>query len=340
MKRFYMPVFGALLAASLVFAFTMHAQARSKRLIMKDGSYQTAVRWEVKGERVRYLSAERYEWEELPASLIDWPATEKYTKEAEAADAAEQKRVAVDAEAERKEQEIKTPTVAPGIQLPDGGGVYLLDVYQNKPELVELVQSGGEIHKNMGRNILRSVIDPIAISSKQSIEITGAKSRVQAHSQQPAIYVDISEGESDGDASIAPDYGGSKSAGKQSVDPSKPMPLAQRFRIVRLEQKKDTRVIGNLKIMFYGKVSQQGNWVPAQVEPVTSEWVKLIPSAPLKPGEYAVAEMLGEKQMNFFVWDFGVDPTAPENPTAWLPVQPKTPPAGADDKPGLQSRPK
>ena len=340
MKCFYSMFFSALVAAMLLSASTIDAQGRSKRLILKDGSYQPAVRWEVKGNRVRYLSAERYEWEELPASLIDWPATEKYAKEAEAADAAEQKRVAAEDEAERKEEAIRTPTVAPGIQLPDGGGVYLLDMYQNKPELVELVQSGGEIHKNMGRNILRSVVDPIAISSKQSIEISGARSRVQAHSLEPAIFIDISEGDTGDDASVSADSGASKEAGKKNAGEQKPVPPAQRFRIIRLEQKKDSRVIGNLKIMFYGKVSQQGNWVGAQVEPVTSEWLKVTPAVPLKPGEYAVAEMLGEKQMNFFVWDFGVDPNAPQNPSVWVPVQPRTAPAASDEKPGLQSRPK
>ncbi len=115
--------------------------------------------------------------------------------------------------------------------------------------------------------------------------------------------------------------------------------MAQRFRIVQLEKKKDSRVIGNLKIMFYGTMSQQENLISTQVEQVTSEWIKVTPAASLKPGEYAVAEMLAEKQMNLFVWDFGVDPSAPQNPSAWTPVQPKTTPTGKDDTPVLQSRP-
>ena len=80
-----------------------------------------------------------------------------------------------------------------------------------------------------------------------------------------------------------------------------------------MQSKDNKRVVGAIKIAVYGKVSQEQNLIPTTAEQLTGGWVKVTPKEPLAPGEYAVAEMLGKEGMNLYVWDFGVNPSAPAN---------------------------
>src|ERR1700740_2747715 len=93
------------------------AQELAKRLFLKDGSYQLVTKYEVKGDRVRYMSAERGEWEEIPTSIVDWPATEKNEKDG-AAGAAAPEAVQLDKEAAHEQEldEAQLPQVAPGLR--------------------------------------------------------------------------------------------------------------------------------------------------------------------------------------------------------------------------------
>ena len=112
-----------------------------------------------------------------------------------------------------------------------------------------------------------------------------------------------------------------------------------RYGIVRVETKKDTRIVGKLNVAVYGKVSQKESWIPVTTAPL-GDWVKLTPSEPLPPGEYAVVELLDKKQVNLFVWDFGVNPAAPANASAWTPQQPEKSNTGTNQSPVLEKRPK
>src|SRR3954463_13431767 len=167
----------------------------TKRLILKDGSYQPVAKYEIKGDRVRYLSAERYEWEEMPKDLIDWPATEKYEQQVKSGTVSKSaEEIDKEVEQEKKEEEARTPEVAPNLRLPLTGGVYMKDVYRDQPQLVELNQSGSEINKNMKGNILRATINPFA-SAKQKIELAGAHAKVQLHVPRPVIYLNVESDE-------------------------------------------------------------------------------------------------------------------------------------------------
>ncbi len=309
-----MLAFGALAAPALA-----QNPNLTKRLILKDGSYQPATKWEIQGNRVRYYSAERYTWEEIPYSLIDWPATDKWNQEREAnAISAETRDVSKEIEDEKKKEEEQSPTVAPGVRLPANGGVMLLDHYKGEPQLLELAQSGTDVNKQMGRNILRAAINPVA-TAKQSIELEGPHAKQQSHDTLPTIFINI-----DTDSN--------------STKGDTPVAAASRFRLIRCQVKKDVRVAGNIKVAITGKVSQQENFIDVVSVPYSGDWVKVTPAKELAPGEYALAEMLGDKQMNLYVWDFGVNPAAPANPTAWKPAQPAPQPADSNKTPALNKR--
>ena len=292
----------------------------SHRIVLKDGNYQRASKCQVIGDRVHYMSAERSDWEDLPVSLVDWEATNKYelgqgeppklSAEAAAVDAEE--------EAERRQEEEKSPEIRPGLRLPSQGGIFLLDVYRDNPELIELVQNGGQLNQNRKSNILRAAINPLS-KAKQTIEIKGPRAAVQAHVPQPAIYVNI---DTDQDTRTSP---GARD-------------LSDHFRIVRATSRRDLRVVGAIEVAVYGKVSQKESYVQTRSEPLNRQWIKVVPAEPLDPGEYALVEMLG-KDVNMYVWDFGVSPTAPENASAWKPVPVSDTEGGTRDVPNLNKRP-
>jgi hypothetical protein len=287
-----------------VSAPSVHAQDLAKRLILKDGSYQSVTKYEVKGERVRYLSAERGEWEEIPKSLVDWPATEKYEKD-RAAGASTPEAIELDKEfeSEKEADEALSPHVAPGLQLPEEGGVFLLETYEGHPELVPIDQRGGSVNKNMKGNILRAAVNPIA-SAHQTVEVPGKHAPVQSHVGVPALYINI-------------DRNGDQPAENPPTKDAEAVPPAERFRIVRLELKGEKRVVGDIKIAVYGKISQDAKFVPSTSQPMKGGWTKLTPTETLPNGEYAVVEMLGKEGMNLYVWDFGVNPNAAANSVAF-----------------------
>ena len=315
----------------LALALGASAQQNPKRLILKDGSYQSVTKWEQVGTRVRYYSAERYTWEELPVDLVDWVATDRYNRAHDSKRTVDAAQIAQEDEAEHKADELRSPTVAPGLKLPDGGGVFLFDTFHSQPQLVELVQSGGELNKQTGKNILRAALNPLALSSRQTIELKGLHAAIQAHEAQPVIYVNVD---------TTDDSSNSDSSAGTTTPKNDRDQMPDRYRIIRMEEKKDKdkRIVGNLNIAVYGKVSQKENWIKTNSTPL-GEWVKVTPAEPLTPGEYALVEMLDAKQMNLYVWDFGVNPDAPANPAAWTPRQPGNNPTGTNESPVLQKRP-
>jgi hypothetical protein len=288
------------------------AQDTPHRLILKDGSYQLVTKYEVKGDRVRYYSTEREDWEELPNSLVDWPATEKFEK-----DRTTPPPEAVELEKELDRVEAPLPEVAPGLRIPEDTGVFLLDNFQGEAQLLEINQTEGDVNRNTKVNILKGTINPVS-ALKQTIELVGAHAAIQSHVEVPALYVKLEE---------TPAQPAAKADSTRSSDPQKPQQPEQpldRFRILHVEVKGNKRIVGDVKRQVTGKMSHEQQVVKTTATNLNGGWLKLTPTQNLAPGEYALVEMAEQGAMNLYVWDFGVNPKAAQNPNPWKPDK-KTP---------------
>ena len=333
----------AVLIVLLAFPSHVTAQDLARRLILKDGSYQAVTKYEVKGDRVRYKSAERDEWEELPSALVDWPATEKYEKDRVTSALPEASALDKETDAEREAEESHLPQVAPGLRLPEDSGVFLLDNFQGQPQLVEMQQAEGELNRNTRGNIFRGAINPVA-SAKQTVELEGEHAAVHAHVAVPSIYINVDDEDSsrsrppNGETASAkpsePSLDAPRAESQRPQQPQQPVqPIVpfDRFRIVRAKVKGGKRTVGDLKRAVTGKVSQEQSTVKTTIDRVSGGWLKLTPTEDLAPGEYAVVEMNGSEGMNLYVWDFGVNPNAPANANPWKPDAKPTEPGKAKE---------
>jgi hypothetical protein len=330
LRRFVGRLLVRLIAPTLAL-LALHAPAQdlSKRLILRDGSYQLCSKYEVKGDRVRYMSAERNEWEELPSALVDWPATEKYEKDRVASAIPEAAAIDEETEADRQAELARLPQVAPGLRLPQDSGIFMLDNFQGQPQLVELQQSEGDINPNLKTNILRGAI-PMA-GAKQTIELDGEHSFIRAHVAVPSLYINVDaetnneppSGETDSAKPSLPSLDAPRTQPQQAQQPEQAIVLFNRFRIVHVKVKDGKRIVGDLKRTAAGKVSQQQDFVKTTIDRVSGGWLKLTPVTDLAPGEYALIEIKGNEGMNLYVWDFAVNANAPANANPYKPEEKK-----------------
>jgi hypothetical protein len=320
-------LFVVLLFLSVAAALPALAQAPSQRLVLKDGSYQVVAKYQRVGDRVRYFSAERGQWEELPADLVDWAATEQWAKDHAPGAAPPPEPVAPsipEAAAIDKEElreRARTPDVIPGLRLPDEEGVWALDTYHDQPELVVLVQNTGNVNHQTGHNVLRSALNPIG-GIQQTIQIPGAASKVQLHVNEPELYVSLTTTDEDVASSSAvtvDTHGGGSAKNKDAIS----SPTSQ-YAIVRVRSnlKHNYRVVSGVKVAVTGSVTQNEDVIPTTVQFLPGKrWMKLTPREPLTIGDYALMEVLEPGQVNLSVWDFRIDPQGPDNKNAIIPLQ-------------------
>jgi hypothetical protein len=264
---------------------------RGKRLMLKDGGFQLVRSYERKGDRVRYYSVERGDWEEIPSAMVDWDATKKAEADAARADEALVSKVHTQEEATKMETVLDVDAslqVAPGVFLPPGEGMFAVEGKFVTP----IPQVDSEVKKDRV-NTIKRVLTPIPIiAAKQNVVILGPKAKLRFNAQNLEFYLREAPPDADVPSTI-----------ERSRRPGVSGPEVE---LIRATVKGNKRLLESVRSMFGEKVGQERNTVSIQQWEIARTVYRFTLSEPLTPGEYALAEMLPDG-MNLFVWDFGID---------------------------------
>jgi hypothetical protein len=157
--------------------------AQNYRLYLKEGGHHLVREHKVDGDRVRYYSVERGDWEEIPISFVDLKKTEAELGTRESAAKQERQLIAEEAAAERELRRIVA-------SIPEEPGLFKLGP-DNKIITLKLAES--TIVTDKKRQALK-LLSPIPIvAGKSTVELTGEKSSTIYSERRPEFYLRLSK---------------------------------------------------------------------------------------------------------------------------------------------------
>jgi hypothetical protein len=264
---------------------------RGKKLVLKDGTYQVVREYQRNGDRVRYFSVERGDWEEIPAALVDWDATAKDEASTQQAAAAVVEKIHKQEEAKRLDNVADIDAslqVGDGAFLPMGEGLFVVE-----GKSVRLLQQAGSATKTDTMRTVEQILSPVPlVPGKQKVIISGAHATLRLHSNIPEFY--LREPPPDPDR-VSP-----------ILKSSRPGDRGPELLLIRAKVQRDTRQLEAISTLFGQIKSNKIEEVSVQRWEVAPSVYRFTLSQELTPGEYVFAEML-EDNLNYYVWDFGVD---------------------------------
>jgi hypothetical protein len=175
-----------LLAALLLVADTF-------KLYLKDGDYHVVREYQVLGDRIRYYSTERGDWEEIPKDLVDLPKTqrergarqEEVKKEAQQAD-----------EEEKAERALRREIEA----IPMNPGTY----YEHGNQVKALTMADYKVITDKKRQAIKALSPVPIIPGKASVVIQGAHSSFVVNDARPEFYFRLAKQERFGIVRLTP----------------------------------------------------------------------------------------------------------------------------------------
>ncbi len=159
------------------------AYAANSKLYLKDGGFHVVREYKVEGDRLKFYSVERSQWEEIPKELVDLTRTETEGARKSAALAEEAKIISEEDKAVRALQDEI-------LKIPQDAGVYALD--GTALHIFKLAES--KVHTNKGRSILKAVAPIPIVAGKATVEIDNAHATDIVHNDRQEFYIQL-EGE-------------------------------------------------------------------------------------------------------------------------------------------------
>lgn len=272
--------------------------ARPIKLVLKDGTYQLVRTYERNGDRVRYMSAERGEWEELPATLVDWDATAKAKEDEEKSATGLLSKV----QAQERAQNMAPPIdvdaslrVGTGAFLPEGEGMFVVE-----GKTIRLLGQVGSRTKTDTKRMIISVLSPVpGVPGKINVEIPGARALIRLRTDTPEFYLREAPPNQDAPSRIA------KS--------SRPGESGPEVELIRAEVHGHNRRLQSVSTLFGQAMDSKIHEISVQRWEIAPNVYRFTLSEPLTPGEYVLAEVLPDG-LNLFVWDFGLDSADDKKP--------------------------
>jgi len=155
--------------------------------------------------------------------------------------------------------------------IPENPGVYYID----GDKLTPLAPIDAIVNESGTRKILQVLSPAPIVPGKSTVEVEGKTAKFRLTNSTPEFFFRLA--------------------------------AIERLALVKLETKKNGRLVENVTIMPQAaEVIEEPKVVPAFKKQLAADVYKIWPEKPLEPGEYAVIEYT-EGAINVQVWDFGID---------------------------------
>jgi hypothetical protein len=248
--------------------------SHGKKLVMKDGTVENVSGYQIEGDRVRYFSVDRSEWEEIPSSMVNWDATKKADAAETAQENALTEKISADEAAKTIPLDIDASLeILPGVLLPSGNGMFALD----GQTIVSLKEDEATSKLDKGKLVERILVPVPVVPTRRTIFLKGARADIRIKSFAPEFYF-------------------------RTKEPGEP-----EVQLFHAKVKDGMRQVESIDNLFDNQ-QQKAKTVSMQEWKVAEGVYRFTLSQPLVPGEYAVTEISPDEGVSMLLWDFGVDP--------------------------------